>query len=324
MLTAALGRAENRELVDRALGHRRERAAPVAGVPLGIHRGQRLTATEPLVEAPIHGNVQVGGHRAAELLARARIGGGAHGDPADDRIGGGILAHFVGLVADDRGHAAHVLGRQPVGDDAVGDAHGLPHHAFLQRRDVDRHARGRRPAELEPRHAQRLALHGHRLAVERLAHRGYHLGDARERPLEAAAVPALDGDVAARADAEHEASRRGLAHRGGADRDDRGTARERADDRGAERRARRPRRAERQHDPRIDVRLRRPEIGVAERLRLAKDGLVRGQRDAVEGDRQSPARCHGRENTGNTGRGKGVAPIGTQFVLTPETEILLR
>src|SRR5262249_56033611 len=120
-----------------------------------------------------------------------------------------------------------------------------------------------------------------------------------------------------------EGAGRGLADGCRADRDDAGTARESADDRRAERRARRPRRAEREHDPRIDVGLGGPEIGVAERFGLTKDRLVSRERNAAEWNRESPARRHGREDTGNAGRREAVALIGTHFVLTSRKKCLL-
>ena len=164
--------------------------------------------------------------------------------------------------------------------------------------------------EPEAVHLERLPLEDDALAGERLAEEQHHLPHAGGRLVETAAVPLLDDDLGARAEPKDEAARRDVGDTGGALSERGGPPRVHVGDGGAETEIRgHPDDGERR-EAIESVRLERPGVRVAPRLRLAGEGGVLGEGESVLGHRQGPALPRGHVRQFSVRRGEPGGVVG--------------
>src|SRR5437870_4302158 len=163
-------RAADDQVVDDLLGHGRDRPLAVAALPRVPHRPERRGAPEPLVERPVDGHVEVGGHVAPHRRVRREsrridVDEEACRDLDRSRVApgpGGGLAH-------DGDGLRHVVGGEPVEDRAVADLARDPQHPGPERRDVDGDRLDGRPGQTKAVYRERLAAENDALARERPA-----------------------------------------------------------------------------------------------------------------------------------------------------------
>jgi methylmalonyl-CoA/ethylmalonyl-CoA epimerase len=227
---------------------------------------------------------------AHRRLRLGREGVEVHEDARGDLDRLGVAPRALRRLAHHRHRLRHVLGREPVEDDAVGDLARHTQHPGPERGHVDGHRPGRRLGEPEAVHLERLALEHHPLAGQGLAQEQHHLAHASGRLVEAPAVPLLDDDLRAGAQPEDEAAGRDVGHAGGRLGERGRPARVDIGDGGAEPEPR-ARADDGQRREAIEaVGLERPGIRIAPGLRLARERDVLGEREAILGHRQRPAR----------------------------------
>ena len=198
MVSALVVAAVDDQLVDHMIGNLLERTLTITRRPLLPVLTEIVAATHPLVEGPVHRNVQVGG--GSELAHRpGRLGIRRRGDeqPSDD-LGIGIF------LPDDGRHGGGVVGRQPVDDGAVAFSSGHAQHPLAKRRHENRYGLLGHETESEAFDVEGVVGLGDLLAAERGLEETDHVSGLLERLLERDSVPTLHDDVGGRADAEHE------------------------------------------------------------------------------------------------------------------------
>src|SRR5947209_7865527 len=183
-------RAADDQVVDDLLGYGRDRPLAVAALPRVPHRPERRGAPEPLVERPVDGHVEVGGH----VTPHRRLRRGPRWIDVDEEAcrdldRPGIAPGAGSGLAHDGDGLRHVVGGEPVQDRAVADLARDPQHPGPERCDVDGDRLDGRFGQAKAVHRERLAAEDDALARERPAEELRRLAHAGRGTGEGAAVP---------------------------------------------------------------------------------------------------------------------------------------